>query len=223
MPALRIILIAAGALAAAACDRAEGASRRMTAANSARADSIARARQDSINRSQPGYIVDSARSPEEELRRFRGMLGGPPAVRLAGGSPSRDALVHRLVDAVAGRDTAQLRAMVLNAREFADLVYPSSMYARPPYEQPAGLLWMQISNPSVSGFKRLLQRRGGVRFSLEGYRCDPKPRREGKNTLWSGCVLRLSAPDLGTATERWFGSIIERDGEFKFVSYANQF
>lgn len=211
------------AVGVAACDRAEGASRRVTAADSARADSISRARQDSINRAQPGYVVDSVRSPEEELRRFREMLGGPQTVRLAGGSVSRDALVHRLIEAVANRDTAELRTMVLNAREFADLVYPSSMYAQPPYQQPVGLLWMQISNPSVSGFKRLLARRGGFRFSLEGYRCDPKPRREGKNTLWSGCVLRLSAPGLGTATERWFGSIIERDGQFKFISYANQF
>ena len=184
---------------------------------------MARARQDSINRTLPGYVIDSARSPEEDLRRFRALLGGDSATRLEGGSPSRDTLIRRLVAAVAARDTAALRSMVLTAREYADLVYPSSPYIHPPYEQPAALAWMQIAHPSVSGFKRLVERRGGVQLTLEGYQCAARPKREGKNTLWSDCVLRLSAPGLRSATERWFGSIIERDGQFKLVSYANQF
>lgn len=217
------ISIALALTAAAGCRSAEGASREKSATDSARADSIARARQDSINRTQPGYIVDSARSPEEDLRRFRAMLGGEPAARLAGGSSSSDHLIRRLVEAVAARDTAAMRSMVLTAREYADLVYPSSPYMRPPYAQPAALAWMQIAHASVSGFKRLIERRGGIRFTLDGYHCDPAVKREGENVLRSGCVLRLSAPGVGSATERWFGSIIERDGQFKFVSYANQF
>jgi hypothetical protein len=58
-----------------------------------REDSVARARQDSINRAQPGYIVDSVLPVEEELRRFREALGGTPATKLANGSESREALV----------------------------------------------------------------------------------------------------------------------------------
>lgn len=72
---------------------------------------------------------------------------------------SRDALVRRLVKALAAQDTADMRATALSAREFADRVYPSS---------PVG-------------------------------------------------------PAGDTTTQRWFGSIIERNGRFKFVSYANQF
>jgi hypothetical protein len=33
----------------------------------------------------------------------------------------------------------------------------------------------------------------------------------------------VRAPDGDTTTQRWFGSIIERGGRFKFVSYTNQF
>lgn len=210
-------------ISAIACGRAEGAPSRKSAADSARRDSIARARQDSLNRAQPGYVIDSARSPKEDLRRFRDMLGGPAAVALRGGATSRDALVHRFVDAVSKRDTAALRTMVLTAREYADLVYPSSAFMHPPFEQPAALAWTQIAHPSVSGFKRLIERRGGVRYTLASYQCDAKAKREGKNIFWSDCSLRLTAPEYGSATERWFGSVIERDGRFKFVSYANQF
>ena len=215
--------LAVAASIASWCARAEGASHRSAAVDSASADSIARARQDSINRSQPGYVVDSARTPDEDLRRFRDALGGTPAIELQGGSTSRTDLVRRLVNAVGRGDTAQLRAMALTAREFADLVYPSSPYMHPPYAQPAALMWMQIANGSVRGFTRLIRRRGGLPFVLDSYECEPTPKREGRNLLWSGCVLRLSAPRYGSAVERWFGSIIERDGRFKFVSYANQF
>ena len=219
----RVAALAVVASMASACARAEGASHGDAAVDSARADSIARVHQDSINRAQPGYVVDSARTPEDDLRRFREALGGTPVVALRGGSTSRDDLVRRMVKAVSQRDTAELRAMVLTAREFADLVYPSSPYMRPPYAQPAALTWMQIANGSVRGFTRLVRRRGGVPFVLVSYECEPNPKREGRNLLWSGCVLRLSAPDHGSESERWFGSIIERDGQFKFVSYANQF
>src|SRR5688572_26727647 len=104
-----------------ACNRADSAA--TASADTVRADSIARARQDSINRAQPGYIVDSILPVEEELRRFREAVGGAGVTTLANGSPSRDALVRRLVQAVAKQDSADLRAMSVTAREFADLVY----------------------------------------------------------------------------------------------------
>lgn len=134
-------------------------------ADSIRADSIARAHQDSLNRAQPGYIIDSVLPVEEELRRFRAAIGGTTVTSLRHGSDSREALVRRLVGAVAAQDTAQLRDMALTAREFADLVYPSSPYTRPPYRQAPGLVWMQMVNPSVSGFKRLMARRGELSSS----------------------------------------------------------
>src|ERR1043165_2290911 len=64
-------------------------------ADSARADSIARARQDSINRTLPGYVIDSLLPVDEELRRFRAAIGGEPVPAFVAGSPSREALAKR--------------------------------------------------------------------------------------------------------------------------------
>src|SRR5690348_8848314 len=120
-PALLLLAIA---LALTACDRAQTVKVAQALPDSARTDSIARARQDSINRAQPGYIVDSVLPVAEELRRFRSAIGGAPVTALANGSTSRNALVQRFLKAVAATDTADIRAMTLTAREFADLVYP---------------------------------------------------------------------------------------------------
>jgi hypothetical protein len=221
----RHIAAIAFVVAIAACDNAGSANRiAKLQADSVRADSIARAHQDSLNRAQPGYIIDSVFPVEEELRRFRAAIGGTTVTSLQHGSDSREALVRRLVGAVAAQDTAQLRDMALTAREFADLVYPSSPYTRPPYRQAPSLVWMQMMNPSVSGFKRLMARRGGVQFTYVGHTCKPTAERQGANKLWLDCTVRLVNPaEHDTTSQRWFGTIIERDGRFKIVSYANQF
>ena len=196
---------------------------RSLAADSTRADSIARARQDSINRASPGYIIDSIRPVEEELEQFRQAIGGSDVTRFANASPSRNALVQRFMSALSRGDTAELRRMALQRREFADLVYPESPYTHPPYRQSPGLVWYQIENGSSSGFTRLLRRLGGQPLHYIDNRCDSKPDRQGRNQIWSNCRVRLVSENGDTTSHRLFGSIIERDRLFKIVSYANEF
>lgn len=192
-------------------------------ADSARMDSLARARQDSINRTLPGYVVDSILPVAEQLRRFRLAIGGSPVTRLQHASRSRDALVQRFMRAVATSDSVALVQMVVNAREFADLVYPESPNTKPPYQQDPALTWRTIQNPSGTGYRRLLRRAGGMPINLVSYRCDPMPGQQGRNRFWTHCLLRLADAQGHQSTHRFFGNILERDGLFKFMSYANEF
>ena len=186
-------------------------------------DSLARVRQDSINRTLPGYVIDSILPVEEQLRRFRASLGGETVSVLQHGSQSRDALINRFMRALVAGDSAALRAMVISPREFADLIYPESPNVKPPYQQDPALVWRTIQNPSESGFIRLVRRAGGVPVELKRYRCDPKPVSEGANRLWGNCVLTLMGERGDTSSHRFFGSILERGGQFKFMSYKNEF
>lgn len=188
-----------------------------------RADSIARARQDELNRRLPGYVVDSILPVEEELARFRMAVAGHPTAALSNGSSTREALVKRFVRALATADSADLEAMLLGPREFADLVYPESPYTSPPYRQSPGLVWNQIQNPSRSGFTRLVRRLGGQPLKYEGYGCKSPPDRQGRNLIWTGCTISLADTNGEITRHRLFGSIIEREGRFKFVSYTNEY
>ena len=190
--------------------------------DSARADSIQRARQDSINRTLPGYVVDSVFPVDEELRRFRASLGGDSARTFRGGSASREALVRRFVRAVAADDTNDLRAMAVHGREFADLYYPDSPYSRPPYHQPPALAWSMIQNPSTSGLTKLLRTWGGKPVTYVSHRCDPKVAQEGHSTRYAGCLVRVVDASGDTTARLMFGSIVARDGAFKFLSYTNR-
>ncbi|HYV99144.1 MAG TPA: hypothetical protein VE967_16930 [Gemmatimonadaceae bacterium] len=221
----RFLLLALPAFVAAGACRERGASiasaASRAAVDSARADSVARVRQDSINRAQPGYVIDSILPVEEELRRFRKSLGGSPATHLAGGSPSADALVERFIHALAANDTADLVKMVVTGREFADLYYPESPYTRPPYRQSPALAWTLIQNPSTTGLTRLIRRYGGKHLAYVRYACDPAPVHEGRNTRYTTCAVTVQEPGGHLVTKRYFGSILERDGVFKFLSYTN--
>src|SRR5262249_17367765 len=131
------------------------------AADSARADSIARVRQDSINRAQPGYVIDSVHPPEENLRRFRAAVGGEPATKFTGGSSSRDSLVRRFLVAISARDPIAFAGMVMSGREFAYLYYPVSPNSHPPLYQPPAEEWSLIQIPSRAGMDDLLRKFGG--------------------------------------------------------------
>ncbi len=221
------LLLALVVVAACSRDHATGNATVVASATSAtdssRADSIARVRQDSINRTLPGYVVDSILPVEEMLRRFRLTVGGAPVTALQNASPSRDALVTRFMTAVATADSSALRDMVLSAREFADLVYPEGPNAKPPYKEDPALIWRTIENPSQSGFIRLIRRSGEIPTKLFDYTCAGKTETQGKNTFISGCIVRVIDTKGETTSHRYFGSIIERGDKYKIVSYRNEF
>jgi hypothetical protein len=220
----RIRLLFLGAIiTAVGCLPSKEQRERKIAADSARADSINVARQDLVNRASPGYVIDSILPVEETIRRFRAAVGGEPVTEFAGASRSRETLVRRFMKALTAGDSADLRAMALNAREFADLVYPESPYTHPPYRQSPALVWNQIQNPSASGFTRLVRRLGNQPLRYVNHKCDVDPDRQGSNLIWTNCFVRLRSPNEPAASHRLFGSIIERDGNFKIVSYRNQF
>jgi len=163
--------------------------------------------------------VDSAIPIDEALRRFRRDLPNPKT--LHGGFGTREKLVGQFVRALEVQDTAALRRMVLKADEFAWFYYPSSPLSRPPYELAPALMWFQLQGESEKDASRLFSERAGHALGYIGHTC-ATPRVDGKNRIHSSCELRRVTAVSDTVAERLFGLIIERDGSYKFVSYANK-
>lgn len=63
---------------------------------------------------------------------------------------------------------------------------------------------------------------GGRWLRLLSYDCGQEASREGDNTIWGPCVLRCRSERGDTLRLRLFSQIIERDGRYKFLSYANK-
>jgi hypothetical protein len=164
-------------------------------------------------------VVDSAVPIEVALERFRRNVPRPGG--LTGGMASREELVRRFIGALEASDTTALRGMLLQKDEFAWLYYPTTVFFRPPYELPPALLWFQMSGQSEKGASLLLSDRAGAPLGYLGHDCATE-RREGENTIYGHCVLRRVTAPGDTVRDRLFGLIVERDGVYKFVSYANK-
>jgi hypothetical protein len=165
-------------------------------------------------------VVDTAVSRDEALREFREGLA--PTDSLTGGAPSRTALVRTFVRAVEQNDTVALERLALTRQEFAWTYYPTNPQAAPPYDLSPSLYWFLLEGRSRKGLAHLLTERGGQPLHYAGVRCDTTVSREGENTVTGPCaVLRLQERG-DTVAERLFGLIIERRGQWKFVSYVNK-
>ena len=208
-----VILLAA----VVACARYEASAH----TDSARADSIARVRQDSINRAQPGYVVDSIFPIEEEIRRFNDGL--TPTTTLKGGASSPEALVRLFARALAERDTNALVSLLVSRAEFGYLVFPESRYARPPYKTKPAIVWTQLVSDSERGLSRLLERVSGDSLRISALRCPKVADREGANRYWRNCSLSIGDTAGGSRRLQLFGPILERGGRTKFLSYDTAF
>jgi hypothetical protein len=169
----------------------------------------------------PAGVIDSALPIAEHLRRFRATLTAR-ADTFSHASATADALVDRWLRAVAARDTATLRTLHLDRAEFADLVYEQLRIAKPPYEMAPALLWFQLTENSEDGIRRSLERLGGRAVSLRSLRCPTPIDTQGVLRLRDGCLLRLRVDRDTLPEDRFFGSIVERDGRLKFVGYSNK-
>ena len=165
--------------------------------------------------------VDSALPTSDRLRRFRATVSDrPDSLRHA--SPDIDDLVQRWARAIQARDTAALNAMVLDRAEFAWLFYPTNKLALPPYEMPPALMWENILANSDAGARRAIDRLAGRPLVVQRVSCTQPAVQEGVNRVYERCVVTLRAGPETIRDARVFGTIIERNGRFKFLGYANR-
>ena len=184
--------------------------------------SASRAEQAEAPWRRPGDQIDSILPMEVHLARFR--MGQVDPTTLTGGETTREALARRFLDAVARQDTAGLNQLLVSRGEFAWLVFPDHRYARPPYELDPGIFWLQIGAASAKGLGRVLERLGGERLGYEALACRPDTLQitRGPVRLWSPCELSYRQGGR-VRTGRLFGTMVEREGRFKLLSYANDF
>ena len=167
-------------------------------------------------------MIDSIFPIEEEIRRYQVDL--PPATALSRGAASRDELVRRFVTALERADTSAFLPLVLDRSEFGYLYFPESRYTVKPYKTKPGLVWFQVQNVSNRGIGRALARLGGSPIGFRSYTCGGDPVVEGKNTLWEGCTVTYRpTPQDSSHTMRLFGTILEREGTWKFIGLGNDF
>jgi len=163
--------------------------------------------------------VDSIVPMAAALDRFTAGLERPADLRST--ARSHEVLVARMIAAVARSDTASLEPLAIDRAEFGYLYYPTTRTAQPPYELPPSLAWFQLQERNRRGVFRMLRDFGGRALVLRGLECASEPTIEGENRIWSGCRVSLTRDGEEITPVKLFGAILERNGHFSFLSFAN--
>ena len=172
---------------------------------------------------QPGDKIDSMLPMDEYVRRFR--IGEVAPATLGGGAPDRETLAREYLAAVAVKDSGALMRLLVTKAEFAWLIFPDHLYAREPYALDPDIFWLRTTQETRKGSTRVLNRYGGRPLAfraLSGCVRDTLQILSGPDTLWNDCAITYQAGD-STLTRRLFGTIVQRDGQFKFLSYHTEF
>lgn len=153
-----------------------------------------------------GYYVDLPRNPDPLERGY--------------GSPEE--LVDTLLAALARQDTTRLVDLAISPDEWRKifypelgLYYPDARDDRPEIMETLGELHF---GASVKGVHRVLRDYGGMRL----YRADLRFNRtllHPSFTLHEGSLLVVSTPTGDSRSVTFLGSIVEKDGVFKLLSY----
>jgi hypothetical protein len=191
------------------------------ACQSSKADRTTGADSNPDPRNAPGYIVDSIFPMDQMLRRFRVGLGPAPE-RLEHGLSGKLELARSIMSAAAVSDTVTLRRLQLTKAEFAWLYFPFSDFARDPYELPPEVSWMQIAAQSDAGLTKLMRLITNTQATVDSIVCSPTPKAQEQNRLWEDCITWWKDQEGRESHYRVFGTIIERGGTMKLVSYANR-
>ena len=170
-------------------------------------------------RRQPVH-VDSIFPIEEEIRRFR--EGLDQVETLVSGAATLEGLISELLSAVERSDTAAVRSLAIDRAEFAYLYYPYTIYVARPYELGPGIVWFRSQNRSGRGLDRLLALAEEGRMKSGGFTCPDGPVEHGPGSLRSGCTVEVLRSDGAYAPTQLFGSVLEHEGRFKLVSFANE-
>lgn len=165
-------------------------------------------------------IVDRSMPIQDALREFQRNVRRVDTLSYA--ARDRNALVADFIHALERDDSTRLVQLFISKAEFAWLYFPTSLYMHKPYELPPEIAWLLTVADSEKGFKRLTDRLGGRQLAYAGVDCQ-RQERDSRHTYWRDCFIKYSHPAEGRVQRRLFGSIMERDGKYKFLSYANDF
>lgn len=169
----------------------------------------------------PSSETAGARLPHVRDSAWYASLRPNPA-ELQYGSGSADELIDRLLQATAELDTATLADLAVSAAEWKEILYPEmglhyagARDSRPEIRDMVGELHF---GTSLKGLRRLLRDYGGVRLQRRSLTVTGDTLHFPSYTIYQGIDLLVSGPD-GEGRVTFLGSIVEKDGVWKLLSY----
>ncbi|MCY4635688.1 MAG: hypothetical protein OXG04_14485 [Acidobacteria bacterium] len=134
--------------------------------------------------------------------------------------PSPEALGEAVLAALADNDADTLADLALDELEFRTAVWPDLPSSRPERGLPFDYAWGDLHQKSNNALRRLVSRYGGRRYELVDVRFAGPTTPYATYQVHRETVLDLRDEEGEEVRLALFGSILEREGEFKLFSYV---
>jgi len=146
-------------------------------------------------------------------------------VRLKNGAPSVDNLVDQFMQALKERDKAKLRELRVTEAEYRGLILPGSVDEGKPRQhyndEASSYFWSILDTKSIYTEANLLHAWGGRPLKLKSVAYRGGTKKYADYTAYKHLELKLE-DETGTEDEMRIGSIAEKDGVYKFISYIQK-
>lgn len=144
---------------------------------------------------------------------------------LKDGASSPRELVERVLESLAARDTASLASLLVDRDEYMRVVYPELgahfAAARDTRAETMEFLWENQSLNALKGMRKALRELGGVQMQLVTIEFKEGERRFPSYRLFEGTEVVVNQNDGRTATLYALGTMIEKDGRYKLMSFRD--
>ena len=145
---------------------------------------------------------------------------GHPPGGLDNGQPSKEALAELLLLGLREKDRELLESLRVTEREYTDLLFPEFPAAGG--NAAASFHWMLLQTGSVPGIESALEAYGGVDYELLEVIATKGTQDYRTFRIHSKVELRVRRrSDQSLGQIRVCGSMVERGGQFKVLSYKN--
>ncbi len=158
-------------------------------------------------------------SRQDQHTSSRGAIDSLSARRFEPAFISVDDLVLAFLEAVAIKDAAALRSLLVSEREFNEWLWPEFPMSDPSMNVPEGFAWQNLASKSDKGLRAILKVLGGKSYTARNIRfLDPEEKYRSFKVL-SGTRLDLTNARETLTDISFLGSVVELNGTYKFMSY----
>jgi hypothetical protein len=130
-------------------------------------------------------------------------------------------LAEEVLEAVESNDPDALLKLRINEREFKKYLWPEFPASDPKMNVPFSFAWGNLDQKSEKGARRALSQYGGNAYRFETIYFQEKTEEYSGFKLYSQSVIVAKDNDGNLHELQFCGSIVERNGEYKFLSYRD--
>lgn len=145
----------------------------------------------------------------------------PEELRLDGAAGSLDDLIWTVERSLAESDTARLQDLMINEREYRDILFPAFPASHPPINAGFETVWILQYPDSFRGLRRLLERYGGRDVHVLAVRFDHPDQDFVNFILHETSRVDITVDGETLQDVRLFGSVIRIGHQWKVLTYPD--